>query len=850
MRDCSVESHERFNKPAEAREAGPVLGFQREMAMTLTSKQGCWPCAWLPILLGVLAVAFSVSVVEAASPRINRLQPQGAQLGTNVELTIHGNRLDDAAGLFLYEPGIRVEEIIATAGDRLVCRVKIAEDCPLGEHGLRVRTNSGISNLATFRVGPFAEIEEREPNNDFAAPQAIPLNVTVNGVVENEDVDYFAVDMTAGQRLNVEVEGVRLGMTFFDPSVAIYNTQRFVLAASDDSPLVQQDAVCGVSIPEDGTYIVQVRESAFGGSNQSRYRLHVGTFPRPTAVFPPGGKPGETLLLRWLGDTGGVWEEEITLPATPSRETIGLFARSQGLPAPSPNWVRVNELDNVTESEPNDALNQGIPGEVPVAFCGIVEKPGDVDHFSFTAKKGQQYDIRVFARALRSPLDSVLSVHKPDGAAVGSNDDTGSPDSYYRLRADSDGQYSVRIRDHLLRGGEDFVYRIEVAPVRPKLAMSLPERRQFEDVTATVPRGNRFAFLIGAVREDFGGPVEPVFEGLPPGVSAELITIPDGSPNAVALLSAAEDAPLEGRLARLEGRATVGEREIIGQLSQRTSLVRGQNNREIWNYEQDRMAIAVGEVVPCQVEIVQPKVPIVQGGAMELKITASREEGFDGPVTVQMLALPRGVSSPASVTLEAGQSETRMPLTATDNAAVGTARIAALGQLDTGNGPALIATQLATLEVASPMVAFAYPQAAVEQGKELPLPIGVTVNTAFDGPAQVELLGLPAGVSTSPQEITAESTQCVFPLRVSEDAPVGLHKSLVCRVTVMRDGEPIVHMLRGGELRVQKPLPPPKEPEPEAGAAPEPEPEPPKEKPLSRLEQLRQRKEQNSQGSP
>ena len=57
-------------------------------------------------------------------------------------------------------------------------------------------------------------------------------------MVLNEDVDYYAVEAKKGQRLSVEVEGLRLGESFFDPSVAIMDTNRFVLAAADDTPLL------------------------------------------------------------------------------------------------------------------------------------------------------------------------------------------------------------------------------------------------------------------------------------------------------------------------------------------------------------------------------------------------------------------------------------------------------------------------------------------------------------------------------------------------------------------------------------------------------------------------------------
>ena len=82
---------------------------------------------------------------------------------------------------------------------------------PLGLHDIRLRTATGISELRTFSVGSLKEINEVEPNNDFAKPQPIAMNVTVNGIAENEDVDYFVVAAKKGERISAEVEGHAAG---------------------------------------------------------------------------------------------------------------------------------------------------------------------------------------------------------------------------------------------------------------------------------------------------------------------------------------------------------------------------------------------------------------------------------------------------------------------------------------------------------------------------------------------------------------------------------------------------------------------------------------------------------------
>src|SRR5262249_51441516 len=204
--------------------------------------------------------------------------------GREVTFTFSGARLSDAKEILFYSPGFEVKKLTAVNDNAVQAVVKIAADCRLGEHAARVRTESGLSELRTFWVGALPVVAEKEPNSDFAAPQKIAMNVTVVGVVDYEDVDYYSVELKKGLRLSVEIEGMRLANTLFDPYVAILDSKRFELATSDDSALLGQDGLCSIVAPADGTYVIQVRESAYQGNGACQYRLHVGSFPRPLAV--------------------------------------------------------------------------------------------------------------------------------------------------------------------------------------------------------------------------------------------------------------------------------------------------------------------------------------------------------------------------------------------------------------------------------------------------------------------------------------------------------------------------------------------------------------------------------------
>ena len=271
----------------------------------------------------------SASAAFAASPRLSIILPRGLQRGNEVTLTFSGSLLQDAQEVFFYEPGFEVTKIEPINANSFKATIKVAADARLGEHVCQVRTASGVSDFRTFFVGYLPDAYEKEPNDEFAAPQEIPINVTVSGVANNEDVDYYMVEAKKGDRIAAEVEGMRLGTTLFDPYVAILDSNRFELASADDSPLLVQDCVVTTIAPEDGKYIIEVRESSYAGNGNCRYRLHVGTFPRPTAVYPAGGKAGDDVELRFIGDAAGDLTQKFKLPAE-NIDEYGVFAGTEG----------------------------------------------------------------------------------------------------------------------------------------------------------------------------------------------------------------------------------------------------------------------------------------------------------------------------------------------------------------------------------------------------------------------------------------------------------------------------------------------------------------------------------------
>ena len=355
-------------------------------------------------------------------------------------------------------------------------------DCRLGEHAVRVRTATGISELRTFWVGALPVVDEKEPNSEFATPQKIALNVTVHGVVDSEDVDYFAVECKKGQRLSRRGRGDAARRTrFFDPYVAILDAKRFELATSRRLAAARpgRRAARSSSRPTASTSSRSARAPT-AATAACQYRLHVGTFPRPTAVVPAGGKPGE--------------EVEVTLPRRPGRRDQ---AEGEAARRPPTRTFRRALPGRRTASRPS-----GIPFRVsdvpqrrsrpsrttptPTATTGdrprwrstaSSTKPGDVDCFRFAAKKGQVFDVHCYARRLGSPLDPVMTSPSLGGGGDRRQRRRGRAGQLLPLHRP--GGRRVRrsgVTDHLRKGGPTYFYRVEFTPVAPRRPRSASRR--------------------------------------------------------------------------------------------------------------------------------------------------------------------------------------------------------------------------------------------------------------------------------------------------------------------------------------------------------------------------------------
>ncbi len=812
----------------------------------------------LLFLFAVMSLMTITPLAQAGSPHLTRVSPPGGQRGTTVTVELTGSHLEDARDLLFYEPGITFEKIehvkeMAASngrtvpvpeGTRVKVQLKIDEKCALGPHGFRVRTADGLTEYRRFFVGPYPSIEEDETtqkrNDQRETAIEVPVNSTVYGRLnEAADVDFYKITVKKGQRISAELEAARLGVDRGIPDLylACYDAQGKQLASVDDSALFLQDPVFSILAPADGTYFVEARHGMYNGSGYE-YRLHIGTFSRPTGLYPAGGPVGEELKVTILGDPKGAWSQIAKLPNTPGE--LAFLAKDDGGSAPSPNTLRVSPFPNVLETEPNDtpeAAAKTSAVSAPIAFNGIIEKPGDVDCFIFRAKKGERFRVHALANALGSPVDPAIWIRPLEGrtnAMVRATDsrpnqlgyapsnglNRESLDPVIEFAAIADGLYVVGIEDERNEGGADYVYRIEVTQETGGIYTYIapepdnqnnPQLRQ----SIVVAPGNRWTSQIALFSTDrtFNGELELVGVNLPEGVTITAPRIKPGMTRVPVVFTASVDAKPQAALIDLVARPVGSDQTAMKSGYRQTILMNQYGNNDYYLHcPVEKLALAITESAPFSVEVEQPKTSLVQNGEMRVKFKVNRKDGYDGSVTVQMDWRPGGIFSTTPVTLKGDETEGEYLLGASRNASAGeysvvfTAVSGRGGRTRPGDGTdrTHVASQPFTLTISEPHVEARIARTSIERGKTATLTCRLNHLQKFEGKAKATLARLPRGVAlVDPfQEISSEDKEVTFTLRATNEALVGNYTGVTMDLTVIEKGQAVRQLSGYGILRV------------------------------------------------
>jgi WD40 repeat protein len=338
-----------------------------------------------------------------------------------------------------------------------------------------------------------------------------------------------------------------------------------------------------------------------------------------------------------------------TAAANPS---TSFTASTSSGPAASPATAPAAKL---SEAEPNDTAAAAQPVAAPVSLAGSIQSAGDVDCFHFTAQAGVPLLLEVIAASgtPKSKLDSRIEVLDRDGAVVEQVVLQAVRDSWLTFRGkDSAASGDFRVQnweemeldEYLYVGGE--VVKLWLYPRGPDSGFMVYPGF-----------GNRHTFFhTSAITHALGEPawiVQPVPRGASP--------IPNGLP--VFRLPYENDDEPTRRLGT--DSQLIFTPPADGEYVARVSDVRGFGGASDFHY-----TLSIRRPNPSVTVALEGKDPKVSpGSGRELAFTATRSEGYDGPVRIEIDTLPPGFTFHGPVEIEAGQQRARGVLSATADAA-------------------------------------------------------------------------------------------------------------------------------------------------------------------------------------
>lgn len=780
-----------------------------------------------------LACLLMLAAMAHAEPRymVDYLLPRGGGVGATVEVEFHGSFLENPKEIVFSRAGITAEGF-RPYGNGFKVKFQISKDCPLGEHVLRVRTATGLSDAVTFWVSPFPTVYEFEDkvgqNDTIDKAKPVPLNSTVEGQIlpgPDADIDIYRVEVKKGQRISVEVEAARLGTLHqggdSDLAVRILDAAGKQLGRNDDSALYVQDPVLSLVAPKSGSYFIEIRQQIYVPPRQAYYRAHIGTFSRPAALYPAGGQAGTTLSARVLGDPLGERTLEIPLPA--KLGNLEYFGE-----APSANVLRVANYPNVLWEDA-----QGLTIKLPAALNGILAKAGESHVYRVAMKKGESWKLRVFARTLGAPVDPKIWIRAANGQKnlLEADDarlvDLGQPSArgtwYVKDQQDpvavfkvpADGEYLVGLEDATGAGGPDHVYRLEIEPVRDTVYthITMSDGYQLPRLTGMIlPRGNRWTLdvqLAQGIGNTYKGELELQAVGLPKGVTMIAPRVPKGATRVPVQFVAGADTPPQSAQIEILARAADAATKLESGSRQGFALV-NRGGELPWHVVfLDHYALAVTDPAPFWVTLSTPPIPLMRGSELLLKAQIERQQGFEGAVEIQTDWLPPGVSKEPAVTIPAGKTEATFKIQANDKAAPGTYKIAMNasttgGDAYSGLGRVRVSSEFVELKVAEPYLSIELTRTSVERGKTGEIVGTLKIAHPWEGKATVKLLQLPRGVKMlePAPAITAKDKEVVFRIEADPDALAGLYKGISCEVAFSEAGQTVHSTTGSGILRV------------------------------------------------
>lgn len=565
--------------------------------------------------------AMSGKAAAAPKPELTGLEPRGIQRGTTTTVRLLGKNL--GGDLKSSDPGVSARRL-----DDARVEITVSNDRGVGDADVWLVGAGGRSAAVKLHIDTLPQIVEKEGAVTSAAlPASIWGTLLVRG-----DADTVAIDGVKGQKLVVDAAAKRIGSKA-ELTLTLTDAAGRLVASNIDFE-GESDPLIVTTLPADGKYVLTVTDLQLGASADHFYRLSMGDLAVVTGVFPlaVNGESEVRLVGANLPADAKVKVKagETVVPADPIRYRIRRDLK-----------VLVSPMPETVEAEDNDKPAHAVRMSAPGGASGRINSPGDTDLYRFETNAGQAWAIETQASQRGSPTDTRVEVLHSDGRPV----------ERVLLRAVRDSYLTFRPMDAVQGGGRFWQYqemdlgqylylqgevvKLFLAPQGPdsewKFFTQGGKRRGYFDTSAAAHPMDEPAYIV---------------EPHPPGAKPP----PNGLPLFPVVYANDDDA---------DRKLGSDSKLIFTAPAEGEYLVRVRDTRGAGG---DRYVyrLVVREAKPdfkVTLEGANPMVPLGSGTSFIVRV--ERQDGYEGPVRVDLAGLPEGFTASTPIVIEAGHLEAK-----------------------------------------------------------------------------------------------------------------------------------------------------------------------------------------------
>lgn len=654
-------------------------------------------------------------------PKPERISPIGAARGKTTRVVIVGKNLDQITKVTANAPGVDVK-ILPTArtAARIEAEVAVAPTARVGPVQLTFEGEAGKTAPLTLAVDRYPTIPEAGVTDSARAAMAVNLPATITGSIDRAgDVDYFRFEAKAGDQIGVQAVAAGTGSKL-DPVLVLTDAAGRVLA--------EGNTVLGYKVSKAGIYAVGIRDRDYRGAADMTYRLHVGDVPVITGVFPLGVQRGKTATVHLEGVNLGAASSAVKL-TVPADAAPGSRVP---VPLPKSNDPPLGNASVAVDEFPSVVVDPAAGAEVhvPGTADGILLKPGTAQTVRFAAKKGERLIVEANARRVGSPVDPVLEILDAAGKPVPRATLRSTARIFSTFRDHDSASPGIRLESWNELAIDDYLYadgelmRVFALPKNPD------DDCQFYQVA-----GRRVGFLgTTPAHHPQGGPMYKV-EFHPPGSTFP----PNGLPVFTLYYRNDDGGPGYDKDARV-----FFDPPADGVYQARVSDARGAGGPT------HAYRVTVRPPRPDFSVSFNPTAPGVwKGGAVPVSVTATRIDGFDGPIRVKPEGLPPGFHAPETV-IDGNLTTTAFALFAESSASILPNTKLKLVATATINGKEVVHEAAGgtpkLLDPGDIVTTTRQDTVVIRPGQETRLVVDVERRGDFKGRVPLDVRGLPHGV--------------------------------------------------------------------------------------------------------